>query len=142
MLGRVSRRKHILILLICLVLASCSRSKTVSRQELRSDLIAAVSLASETELFIGQLLEGRATPAFARGHLDYLRQEATRAADTLREAHAGEGMAGQLESCRAQMAALALLLAGHRAEATDKLSDDRQQARRIRLVLEQENAQL
>ena len=144
MLGRVSRRKHILILLICLVLASCSRSKTVSRQELRSDLVAAVSLASETELFIGQLLEGRATPAFARGHLDYLRQEATRAADTLREAHAGEGMAGQLESCRAQMAALALLLAGleNRAEATDKLSDDRQQARRIRLVLEQENAQL
>ena len=41
-------------------------------------------------------------------------------------------------------AALALLLAGleNRAEATDKLSDDRQQARRIRLVLEQENAQL
>ena len=142
MLGRVSRRKHILILLICLVLASCSRSKTVSRQELRSDLVAAVSLASETELFIGQLLEGRATPAFARGHLDYLRQEATRAADALREAHAGEGMSGQLESCRAQMAALALLLAGHRAEATDKLSDDRQQARRIRLVLEQANAQL
>jgi hypothetical protein len=53
-------------------------------------LISAISLASETELFIDQLLEGRATPTFAQGHLDYLRHEATRAADALQEAHAGE----------------------------------------------------
>jgi hypothetical protein len=144
MLGRVSRRKPILILLICLILASCSRPKTVPRKELRSDLISAISLASETELFLGQLLEGRATPLFAQGHLEYLHQEATRAADALEEAHAGEGMAAQLESCRTQMAALALLLAGlqNRTEAGDRLSDDRQQARTIRLILEQVNGQL
>ena len=82
MLGRVSRRKPILILLICLILASCSRPKTVPRKELRSDLISAISLASETELFLGQLLEGRATPLFAQSHLEHLHQEATRAADS------------------------------------------------------------
>jgi hypothetical protein len=68
----VSRRKPILILLICLILASCSWPKTAPRKELRSDLISAISLASETELFIGQLLEGRATPLFAQSHLEHL----------------------------------------------------------------------
>jgi hypothetical protein len=57
--------KCILIALLSLSLASCSRPKTISREALHSDLLAAISLASETELFINQMQEGRFTPALA-----------------------------------------------------------------------------
>jgi hypothetical protein len=144
MLRRISQKYHTLTLLFCLILTSCSNSRSISRDELRSVLLAAISLASESELFIGQLQEDRITPAFAQGHLAYLRQEVTRVPDTLRKARADEGMSRQLESCRAQMAALALLLGNLENGTQDKykLSADKQQIRRIRLVLEQANAQL
>ena len=54
-----------------------------SREELHSDFLAAISLASETELFIDQLQEGRGTLTFAEGHLAYLHKEAVRSAGAL-----------------------------------------------------------
>ena len=86
-------RKCILILFVGLALVSCSRPKIISRDELRSDLLAAISLASETELFINQLQEGRATPEFAAGHLEYLRKDASRFANELRQARTDERIA-------------------------------------------------
>jgi hypothetical protein len=101
-------------------------------------------LASETELFIGQLLEGRTTPAFGQGHLEYLRQEEARAGNELREARVDKNMTRQLEICRNQMAALASLLAGleNRTEDKSRLFASRRQAATIRLVLEQASGQL
>ena len=68
-------RKCILIMVLGLALVSCSGPKTISRDELRSDLLAAISLASETQLFINQLQDERVAPAFAKGHLGYLSKD-------------------------------------------------------------------
>jgi hypothetical protein len=137
-------RKYILTLFVSLALVSCSRPKTISRDELRSDLLAAVSLASETELFIEQLQEGRATPAFAASHLDYLHKEASRSTDELRQAHADERMAGALENDHAQLDSLAMMLADLKEKSVDKesLSAARQQAAKIRMILEHAKSEL
>jgi hypothetical protein len=141
----VSRnRKCILILLFSLTLISCSRPKTISREELHSDLLAAISLASETELFINQLQDGRATSAFAEGHLAYLHQEASRSANELRRARADEPMAGALENGRTQLDSLSTMLADLKAKSDNKesLSASRQQAAKIRMNLEHVNDEL
>jgi hypothetical protein len=122
---------------LSLSLVSCFRSKTISRDELRSDLLAAISLASETELFIDKLQQGRATPAFAKGHLAYVYNEASRSSDDLRQARASERMVDALESGLAQLDSLTTMLAGLQGKTGDKesLSAARQEAARIRMVL-------
>jgi hypothetical protein len=130
--------KFILILFVALALVSCSGPKTISRDQLRSDLLAALSLASETELFIGQLQEGRVTTSFAKGHLEYLRKEALRNADQLGQVRADGRMAGQLEKGRAQLDFLVTLLADLKDKSADEetLSAGKEQAEKIRLILE------
>jgi hypothetical protein len=131
-------RNFILLLFVGVALASCSPPKTISRDELRSDLLAAISLASETELFIDQLQEGRVTPAFAEGHLAYLDKEASRSENELGQARAGERMTGTLEVGRAQLASLATMLADLKENSSNKesLSTGRQQALKIKMILE------
>ncbi len=71
-------KRSVLSLIAVLVFVSAASAKTKTAQELRSHLLAALSLASETELFIGQIEEGRILQQFRMGHADYLRQEARR----------------------------------------------------------------
>jgi hypothetical protein len=104
-------RKCILTMFLGLALLSCSGPKTIPRDELRSDLLTAISLTSETELFINQLQERRVTLAFAEGHMKYLGKEASRLADKLRQAIADDRITGALESGRAQLDSLAMMLA-------------------------------
>jgi hypothetical protein len=131
-------RKYILTIVFALTLVSCSGPKTISRDELRSDLLAAISLASETQLFINQLQEGRVTPAFAKGHLGYLGTEGSRLDDELRQAKADEGLAGALGNGRAQLDSLTTMLADLKRKTGNKesLSAGRQQVTRIRMILE------
>jgi Mg2+ and Co2+ transporter CorA len=131
-------RKCILILSLSLTLVSCSRPRTIYAEELRSDLLAAISLASETELFIHQLQEGRATASFAEGHMAYLGKEARESADELHQKHADNAMAGALENCRAQLVSLAALINNLEDKSRDKksLSAGAEQAANIRMSLE------
>jgi hypothetical protein len=129
---------------LLLSLFSCLRSNTISRDQLRSKLLAGISLASETELFIDQLQKGRATSAFAKSHLAYVYQEASRSADELRQTHVNERMADTLENGRAQLDSLATMLAGLKEKPGDQesLSAGRQQAARIRMALTQAKDEL
>jgi|SRR4051812_20809158 hypothetical protein len=130
--------KCILILSLSLTLVSCSRPQTISAKELRSDLLVAISLASETELFIHQLQEGRTTASFAEGHMAYLGKEARDSANELRQKHADNAMAGVLENCRAQLDSLAALVNDLEDKSRDKkrLSAGVEQAANIRMSLE------
>jgi hypothetical protein len=74
--------------------------------------LAAISLASETELFIDQLQEGCVTLTFAEGHLAYLHKDAACSADEIRRARADKRMAGALENGRAQLDLFTTTLAG------------------------------
>jgi hypothetical protein len=68
-----------------LTLIGCTPTKTITRGELRSDLFSALSLASQTELFINQIEGDRITRQFRSGHADYLHDDALRQAKDLRK---------------------------------------------------------
>jgi hypothetical protein len=131
-------RKRLLILLIGLAAVSCSSPKTISREELNSDLLAAISLSSETELFISQLQKSRVTTQFAEVHLEYLTKEVARSAHELSEGTPNDGLAGAAENCHAQLKSLANILTGLKGKTgdMDRLSADKQQVERIQNVLE------
>lgn len=73
----VMRPSHFLFA-VGLVLTSCAPAKNRSKDELRSELRSALSLASETNIFIVQIESGRLLPPFRRGYADYLREQAQR----------------------------------------------------------------
>jgi hypothetical protein len=64
-------------LVIVLALTSCATAAIMDYQ-LHSDLHSALSLASETELFIQQIESGHLLAHFQAAHADYLRSEAAR----------------------------------------------------------------
>jgi len=136
--------KHVLILLVALGTVSCSHSHDVSRSEVSSYFHSGISLSAEVELFIGQMLTNRATAAFAKGHVVYLRTQAMHLSKELQKTHPEESMAPQLETCQIQMAALISLLTQLEGQITDgrELSGARQQAASIKSILEQTEATL
>jgi hypothetical protein len=78
-------KRSVCCLIAVLVFVSCALAKTITADELRSHLLSALSLASETDMFIGQIEEARVLQQFRVGHADYLREEARRQAQELRE---------------------------------------------------------
>jgi hypothetical protein len=79
--------------MMILLSLSCSRPKTMTADDLRSDILSAISLASETQMFIQQMQNDRGTWPFDVGHLDYLRDEAIRSAKELHDAQPDSAMA-------------------------------------------------
>lgn len=134
----VKRRAALVILLAIALLTSCSRTKIISQGELRSDTLSAISLAAETELFIGQVQQHRVTQHFERGHLEYLREEAAQQAKELRQSDAAPALAPKLETCRSQLESLGAGLATLKKDPTDvdRLSALKQQAARMLTELE------
>jgi hypothetical protein len=139
-------RNHIYVfaLFVSLASVSCSTPKTISRNDLRSNLLTAISLASETELFIGQLQRGRIAPVFAEGHLAYLGKEVSRLADELCQARADEATAAALETLRSQLDSLGSTLSDLKEKSGDRerLSVGRQQTVGIRMMLAQAKDEL
>ena len=84
----------------------CKQEKTLTADELRSELKSIGSVASETKLFVAQIHEHRVTRAFAREHLNYLRDQNEETLDDLAKAC----MTGQnnttLQEARSQAAEL------------------------------------
>ncbi len=78
LMGRI-----LLSLLSVVGLVLCAPAKTVTADEMRSHLLSALSLTSETELFIGQIESARVPSQFQVGHAEYLRDEAERDAKEL-----------------------------------------------------------
>jgi hypothetical protein len=130
-------RKWLSILLACFAFNSCSHAKTMSRDELRSSILAAVSLASETEVFIDQLEEGRVTDAFAQGHLNYLSNEVMRSANELRQARTESQLGDALLTSRMETDSLAKTLSDLKAKASDaeSLTATRNKVARIAGIL-------
>jgi hypothetical protein len=98
-------------LVVTLALVYIAHAKTLSNEELRSDLQSALSLASETQLFIGQIENGRLLPQFQAGHADYLRNTAMRQASELRESASESGDTKIVATCAEQLELLARELA-------------------------------
>jgi hypothetical protein len=97
--------------IVSLALVSSAQAKTLTNEELRSVLQSALSLASETELFIGQIENGRLLPRFQAGHADYLRDAAMQQASELRESSPESGDIKIVATCAEQLESLAHELA-------------------------------
>lgn len=127
-----------------LVLVGCSRQKTIDADELRSDLSAAISLASETETFIDYVAQHRATGNYATGQIAYLAETARQDAKELHEAVPAPSIAEKFPVCRQQLDALAYQLASLRFELVRHPAGpaNTQQLIQLRRALEQSRASL
>ncbi len=101
---------HKITSLVCLALTaltSCSRQKTMSRDELQSNLRSAESLAAETSTFIDYVRQNRATDQYAKGHAEYLLSAVGRIATELHQARPPADGAPEFAQGRTQVDALA-----------------------------------
>ena len=133
----------VLSLVAVLVFVSAASAKTIKAEELRSHLLSALSLASETELFIGQIEEGRILQQFRMGHADYLRQEARRQAQEMRESRSDSGDTRAPARCAEQLELLIHELTVIRVPNHDEtLAGARQRVQAIREALRASEASL
>src|SRR5581483_522253 len=92
--------RRLTAVLLLLVSTGCSRNKTLTSDDLKSQLTRAISFASEEEMFVDYLYAGRATSNFAEQHAAYLDAEIQRSADELAKAVPQSGT----RSCRVRFA--------------------------------------
>ena len=72
-----------ILLLVLAALCGCSRQNTLTSNDIRSEVLAITSFASEIEMFIDFVRQGRATKVFVRGHTKLLEKELSRDAQQL-----------------------------------------------------------
>lgn len=89
-----------------LVLSACSRHKTLTRDDLRSQISSAKSLATETEMFLDYVRDNRATKNYAQGHIEYLTEESRESRKELQESSPAQGEEDALQKLKAQFDAL------------------------------------
>jgi len=136
-------KSSVLSLIAVLVFVSAASAKTIKAEELRSHLLSALSLASETELFIGQIEEGRILQQFRMGHADYLQEEARRQAQEMRESRSDSGDTRAPARCAEQLELLIHELTVIRVPNHDEtLAGARQRVQAIREALKASEASL
>jgi hypothetical protein len=139
-------RRHatrvLLLLALSFPLASCTQRHTLSREDLRSDLASAISIASETEMSIGFVEHEQATSSFARGHFQYLAQQLRDSMKDISGSTPAAGLEQNVRSSQAQIDALSRALAALDAKNAASLESAKEQVRAVRKALEDENASL
>jgi hypothetical protein len=103
-------RRLFLTLISLLVFPSCAAAKTLTAAKMRSHLRSALSLVSETEIFLDQIEQGRELQKFSAGHAEYLHDEALRQASNLRGSKTDTGDANKPARCTEQLELLARVL--------------------------------
>lgn len=110
------------LLAILMLLASCSQPKTITRDELRSDLTSAASFAAEAETFLDYVQQGRASREFANGQIAYLSDEVDRSARELRAGDPAAGTEQHLRQGRRELDLLDSVLTALRPRISDPAS--------------------
>jgi hypothetical protein len=109
-------RTLIATLAFAILLSGCSRQKIMGADDLRSQLTAAISLTSETEIFLDYVTQHRSTGNFAAGHLAYLSQTAAQATKELQQSTPTYSIQQQFTQSRQQLDALGSQLASLQQE--------------------------
>ena len=136
--------KALLLSATVLLLASCSRHKPVTQEELRSQLASAASFAAETEILIDYVRQHRVTREYARGHIEYVVQAIDRDSKELNEALPGEVSPRALQECKSQLNSLAdaVAAAGFSLNNPEALAAAKQRIVTIRKALAKANSSL
>jgi hypothetical protein len=135
------RKRHLTLLASfgLLVLPSCSRQSTITPEDLRSELNAAISTASEAEAFIETVQQHRTTPQFANAHLGYLADQSQNASQELQASSAKGPLARPLQDTQSQVTLLnnELIAVRNHCNDSDALAASKDRIRSIRQTLEQ-----
>lgn len=121
------------LLIGVLAFTSCAPGKSATSDKVRSELRSALSLTSETDLFIGQIESGRLLSQFRIAYADYLRGEATRQAKDAQNARENSGGSDKAALCVEQLELLERELTSIRIQTDSKtLGEARRQVQTIR----------
>ena len=136
--------RRLTAVLLLLFSTGCSRKKTLTSDELKSQLTRAISFASEEEMFVDYIQAGSATSNFAEQHAAYLEAEIQRSADELAKAVPRSGTEPALQRCRIQLNQLREELWKVRIHRDDEnaLSATKARVEEIRRDLEQAKSAL
>lgn len=137
-------RRLALLPAVASLLVSCTQRHVLSREELGSDVKAAISIASETEMSIEYVLHGQATHSFAAGQFHNLARQLRDDAKEMDDSTAEPGLQQSAARVRAQMDVLSRALANIdlNAENAASLNEAKDRVAAARKALEQENASL
>jgi hypothetical protein len=132
------------LLVLSSLLLSCAQRRTITREGLRSDLISAISIASQTELSIDFVSRKQSTHNFAVGQFTYLSNQLKDTAKDLDGASAEAGLARDLSNSRTQLGALSSELNAvvHQIGSPEALRASKKRVDAIRAALEQTKASL
>jgi hypothetical protein len=127
-----------------LVLSACSRHQTLTKEELRSELISAKSLAAETEMFLDYVRQNRATRNYAQGHIEYLTEEVEQSRKELQESLPAQGEEDARQKLSVQFDALEAELHTIRGRLNDQaaLATAKEHVARIRQALDEANSSI
>ena len=99
-----ARPNRVLIsLLWVVVLAGCSGTSTLSKEEIRSEVKSALSLAAETTLFIDYIRQSRPTRRYIEGEASYLRDEVKDSVKQFDKALPETGTENSINTCKTQL---------------------------------------
>jgi hypothetical protein len=136
----------IALALIAASCAGCSRNKSISRDEARSEIRSARSFAAESEMFIEFDLQGHATRRYAEEHTSYLQDAVEQSAKELDRAVPEPGAEHYVRECQTKLRMLSHELSGIRAAIVhgdrDALAVARGRVGQIRKSLERVNSSL
>ncbi|MES2220164.1 MAG: hypothetical protein V4587_04275 [Acidobacteriota bacterium] len=135
--------KMLLVMAPVTLLLACGKQQA-SRDDVHSDLIKSISLASESETFVRYLRQHRSTYYFASGYLNDLLNEVNRTAKELSNLNASPDLMDALNVDRVQLSLLAVQIdnVDRHLQQADVLAASEDQIRKIRMSLVQANSSL
>jgi hypothetical protein len=125
-----------------LVLSACSRHKTLTRDELRSEIFSAKSLAAEAEMFVDYVGQKRATKHYAQGHIEYLAEEVENSRQELHQSSPVQGEEDAFQKLSAQFDALhaELHIIHGKLDDVNALATAKEHLAKIRHALDEANS--
>jgi hypothetical protein len=124
------------------ILVGCSGQKQLKKEDVRSELISAISLAADTELFIDRVRQGATSESFQHAHVEYLQEQLKDSIKDLEKIQPEPDAADAAAQCRDGFEKLGQELSGVSAANDDRLSTARNRVEDIRRALERAKASL
>jgi Asp-tRNA(Asn)/Glu-tRNA(Gln) amidotransferase B subunit len=107
--------------LLLVGVGGCASSKTLSRNELESEIKQASSLAAESELFVDLRLKEQTTRHFSTEHRDYLQHKAEEMLKDFSRVHPDPDIAGQFHTLQSAVKSLADSIGELQSDDPEKL---------------------
>ena len=123
---------------------SCSHRSVISHEELCSIVRSSISLATETEMSLDYLAEGRSTRSFVNGHFRYIAKQVEQNVRKLSESRPSPGIEQDFQDSQKEVKALASELSTISSQSTDAstIGAAKQHIREIRRSLIKTSASL